>query len=43
MDIEGQVDSIKLGWVVGILMAFAVAMLLLAISDRISSALDKPS
>jgi uncharacterized protein (TIGR00645 family) len=36
MDIDRSVDNIKLGWVVGILLAFAVAMLILAIADRIS-------
>jgi len=34
MDIDRSVDNIKLGWVVGILMAFAIASLLLAIADR---------
>lgn len=38
MDIEQHADNIKLAWVVGILMAFAVAMLILAIADRVSSA-----
>ena len=28
----------KLAWVVGILMSFAIAMLILAIADRVSSA-----
>jgi uncharacterized protein (TIGR00645 family) len=36
MDIDRSVDNVKLGWVVGILLAFAVAMLILAIADRIS-------
>jgi uncharacterized protein (TIGR00645 family) len=36
MDIDRNVDNIKLGWVVGILLAFAVAMLLLAIADRLT-------
>ncbi|HXW24986.1 MAG TPA: YqhA family protein [Xanthobacteraceae bacterium] len=36
MDIDRNADNIKLGWVVGILLAFALAMLLLAIADRIS-------
>jgi uncharacterized protein (TIGR00645 family) len=36
MDIDRNADNIKLAWVVGILLAFAVAMLLLAIADRIS-------
>lgn len=35
-DIDRQVDSTKLGWVVGILLTFAVAMLVLAIADRVS-------
>jgi uncharacterized protein (TIGR00645 family) len=35
MDIDRNVDNIKLGWVVGILLAFAVAMVLLAIADRL--------
>jgi uncharacterized protein (TIGR00645 family) len=38
MDIERQADSVKLAWVVGILMAFAAALLLLAISDRVRNA-----
>ena len=37
MDIERQADNTKLAWVVGILLAFAVAMLLLAIADRLGS------
>jgi uncharacterized protein (TIGR00645 family) len=36
MDIDRNVDNVKLGWVVGILLAFAVAMLVLAIADRLS-------
>ena len=36
MDIDRSVDNVKLAWVVGILLAFAVAMLILAIADRIS-------
>jgi uncharacterized protein (TIGR00645 family) len=35
LDIDRSVDSNKLGWVVGILLAFAVAMLVLAIADRV--------
>ena len=35
-DIERQADSTKLGWVVAILLTFAVAMLVLAIADRVS-------
>ena len=38
MDIDRSTDSLKLIWVVGILMAFAVAMLILALADRLSSA-----
>jgi uncharacterized protein (TIGR00645 family) len=38
MDIERHADNTKLAWVVGILMAFAVAMLILAIADRVSGA-----
>jgi uncharacterized protein (TIGR00645 family) len=37
MDIERQADNIKLAWVVGILLAFAVSMLILAIADRVSA------
>ena len=37
MDIDRQVDNTKLAWVVGILLAFAVAMLILAVADRVSS------
>jgi uncharacterized protein (TIGR00645 family) len=36
IDIDRTVDSIKLVWVVGILLAFAVAMLILAFADRVS-------
>jgi uncharacterized protein (TIGR00645 family) len=36
MDIDRSADNVKLGWVVGILLAFAVAMLVLAIADRVS-------
>jgi hypothetical protein len=35
-DIDRQADSVKLAWVVGILLAFAVAMLVLAVADRVS-------
>ena len=38
MDIEQEADNTKLAWVVGILLAFSVAMLLLAVADRVSSA-----
>jgi uncharacterized protein (TIGR00645 family) len=36
MDIERHADNTKLAWVVGILLAFAVAMLVLAIADRVA-------
>jgi uncharacterized protein (TIGR00645 family) len=35
-DIDRHADSTKLGWVVGILLSFAVAMLVLAAADRLS-------
>ena len=41
MDIERSVDNIKLAWVVGILLAFAVAMLVLAMADRLAEAGDE--
>ena len=37
MDIDRTVDNAKLGWVVGILLAFALATLLLAIADRLGN------
>jgi uncharacterized protein (TIGR00645 family) len=37
MDIDRSVDNTKLGWVVGILLAFAIATLLLAIADRVGN------
>jgi uncharacterized protein (TIGR00645 family) len=37
MDIDRSVDNTKLGWVVGILLAFALAMLMLAIADRVGN------
>jgi uncharacterized protein (TIGR00645 family) len=37
MDIERSADNVKLAWVVGILLAFATAMLVLAIADRVSN------
>ena len=37
MDIDQHADNTKLVWVVTILIAFATAMLLLAIADRISA------
>lgn len=39
-DIDRQADSVKLGWVVGILLAFAVAMLVLAVADRVAGSAD---
>jgi uncharacterized protein (TIGR00645 family) len=36
MDIERQADPGKLAWVVGILLAFAAAMLIMAIADRVA-------
>ncbi len=35
MDIDRGVDTLKLSWVVGILLALSVAMVLLAIADRL--------
>ena len=37
MDIDRHVDNTKLSWVVGILIAFALAMLMLAIADRVGN------
>jgi uncharacterized protein (TIGR00645 family) len=37
LDIDRSTDDHKLAWVVGILIAFAVAMVLLAFADRLSS------
>ncbi|MFY9640718.1 MAG: YqhA family protein [Rhodomicrobium sp.] len=39
--IDNTADNTKLAWVVGILLAFAVAMLVLAIADRVSGAAEK--
>ena len=36
MDIERQADNTKLAWVVGILLTFAVSMLILAVADWLS-------
>jgi uncharacterized protein (TIGR00645 family) len=36
VDIERHTDNVKLAWLVGILLAFAVAVLVLAIADRVS-------
>ena len=41
IDIDRSVDNAKLSWVVGILLAFAVAMLLLAIADRLGEPREK--
>jgi uncharacterized protein (TIGR00645 family) len=38
MDLDRNADSVKLIWVVGILLAFAVAMFLMALADRASNA-----
>ncbi|HEY7298628.1 MAG TPA: YqhA family protein [Xanthobacteraceae bacterium] len=43
MDIDRAVDNAKLGWVVGILLSFAVAMLILAIADRVAESSGKES
>jgi len=40
IDIEHNTDNTKLAWVVGLLMAFALATLVLAIADRVSAAED---
>jgi uncharacterized protein (TIGR00645 family) len=37
MDIEQEANNTKLAWVVGILLAFALAMLVLALADRVSN------
>jgi len=36
MDLDQHADNAKLAWVVGILIALAVAMLVLAVADRVS-------
>jgi uncharacterized protein (TIGR00645 family) len=41
LDIERHADNTKLAWVVAILIAFAAAMLVLAIADRVSNAGEK--
>ena len=43
MDIDRSADNIKLGWVVGILLSFAVAMLILALADRLGESAEKGS
>jgi uncharacterized protein (TIGR00645 family) len=40
MDIENHADTIKLTWVVGIMVAFAVSMLVLAIADRVAASAE---
>jgi uncharacterized protein (TIGR00645 family) len=40
MDIDQHVNAQKLGWVVGILIALASAMLIVAIADRVSRTSD---
>lgn len=42
MDVDRAADSIKLAWVVGILIAFAFAMVLLAVADRLANSGDQP-
>jgi uncharacterized protein (TIGR00645 family) len=37
VDVDRHVDNAKLAWVVGILLAFALATLVLAIADRVGS------
>jgi uncharacterized protein (TIGR00645 family) len=39
-DLDRQADNTKLAWVVGILLAFAVAMLILAAADRLNARND---
>jgi uncharacterized protein (TIGR00645 family) len=36
INIDAHVDNVKLAWAVGILIAFAVAMLILAVADRVA-------
>ncbi|HZV21984.1 MAG TPA: YqhA family protein [Hyphomicrobiales bacterium] len=36
MDVDRSVDNVKLAWVVGILLAFTVAMVMVAFADRLS-------
>ena len=40
MDIDAHVNPQKLAWVVGILIALATTMLILAIADRVSASVD---
>jgi uncharacterized protein (TIGR00645 family) len=39
-DLDRQADNTKLAWVVGILLAFALAMLILAVADRLNAGND---
>lgn len=41
MDIDRAADTVKLGWVVGILLAFAAASVLLALADRLGAPAEK--
>ena len=41
MDLGQHADNTKLAWAVGIMLAFAVAMLILAWADRVSAASDR--
>jgi uncharacterized protein (TIGR00645 family) len=41
IDIERSADNVKLGWVVGILLAFAIVVLVLAIADRLGDSHEK--
>ncbi len=43
MDIDRSADTTKLAWVVGILLALAVAVLILAIADRLTEFREKKS
>jgi uncharacterized protein (TIGR00645 family) len=43
LDIDRSADNLKLTWVVGILIAFAIAMLVLALADRLSGGNEKSS
>jgi hypothetical protein len=43
MDVDRSTDNLKLTWAVGILIDFAIAMLLLAMADRLSSSSENKS
>jgi uncharacterized protein (TIGR00645 family) len=43
VNVDINVDNVKLAWVVGILITFAVAMLILAVADRVSISLEHDS